>query len=58
MEMRPAPFYQDMAEGPENGAAHWLTTADGVQIRMGHWRTGGEKGTILLFPGRTEYIEK
>jgi dipeptidyl aminopeptidase/acylaminoacyl peptidase len=26
---------------------------------VGHWRPdGAEKGTLLLFPGRTEYIEK
>lgn len=58
MKMHPAPFYHDVAEGPENGTAHWLTTADNVRIRMGHWRAEKEKGTILLFPGRTEYIEK
>lgn len=58
MQMHPAPFYHDVAEGPKNGTAHWLTTSDGVRIRMGHWRAEEEKGTILLFPGRTEYIEK
>lgn len=58
MEMHPAPFYHDVAEGPENGSAHWLTTADGVRIRMSHWRAPQEKGTILMFPGRTEYVEK
>lgn len=58
MQMHPAPFYHDVAEGPENGTAHWLTTSDGVRIRMAHWRAAEEKGTILLFPGRTEYIEK
>lgn len=58
MQMHPAPFYHDVAEGPENGTAHWLTTSDGVRIRMAHWRAEEEKGTILLFPGRTEYVEK
>ena len=58
MQMHPAPFYHDVAEGPDNGTAHWLTTSDGVRIRLGHWRAEEEKGTILLFPGRTEYIEK
>ena len=52
-----APFYPDLAEGPEGGTAHWLTTADGVRIRAAMWRAGGD-GTVLLFPGRTEYVEK
>ncbi|SHJ41434.1 lysophospholipase [Shimia gijangensis] len=58
MEMHPAPFHHDVAEGPENGTAHWLTTTDGVRIRISHWRAPSEKGTVLLFPGRTEYVEK
>ncbi|MFZ1469256.1 MAG: alpha/beta hydrolase [Paracoccaceae bacterium] len=35
----------------------WLRTADGVRIRAGIW-AGGAKGTVILLPGRTEYIEK
>ncbi|WP_299354198.1 alpha/beta hydrolase [uncultured Shimia sp.] len=58
MELHPAPFYHDVADGPKSGAAHWVETSDGVRIRIGHWRAEEEKGTILLFPGRTEYIEK
>lgn len=58
MDMHPAPFYHDVAEGPESGTAHWLTTSDGVRIRLAHWRADAEKGTVLLFPGRTEYVEK
>ena len=63
----PAPFHADIAQGPEGGAAHWLTTSDGLRIRAGHWRppqagSAGHgtapAGTIFLFPGRTEYIEK
>nr|WP_205518739.1 alpha/beta hydrolase [Pseudotabrizicola algicola] len=34
-----------------------MTTVDGVRIRAGVWPVG-EKGTVLLFPGRTEYVEK
>jgi lysophospholipase len=34
-----------------------LTAADGRRIRVGQW-PGGAKGTVLLLPGRTEYIEK
>lgn len=56
--MENAPFFEDIARGPTGGAAHWLTTADGLRIRVVHWTGSDAKGTILLFPGRTEYIEK
>lgn len=56
--MHAAPLLDDVAEGPEGGAAWWLTAADGVRIRVGAWNRKGPKGTVLLFPGRTEYIEK
>ena len=54
-----APFYTDVAEGPDGGAAFWLNAADGIRLRAGVWPAAGTpKGTVLLFPGRTEYIEK
>ena len=31
--------------------------SDGVRLRVAHW-PGGDRGTVLLFPGRTEYVEK
>ncbi len=52
-----APFFNDVACGPEGGAAYWLITADGVRIRAAVWPDGAA-GTVLLFPGRTEYAEK
>ncbi len=61
--LRDAPLYADIADGPEGGRAFWCDTADGVRIRLGLWgpapdRAQDPAGTILLFPGRTEYIEK
>jgi lysophospholipase len=53
-----APFFDDIANGPAGGAAHWLTTSDKRRIRAGHWPVAGAKGSVLIFPGRTEYIEK
>ena len=53
----PAPFFAVVAEAPPGAVCVWLTAADGVRIRAAHWRGGG-KGTVLLLPGRTEYIEK
>jgi lysophospholipase len=52
-----APLYTDVAEGPPGGTAYWVTARDGVRLRIAYW-TKGTKGTVLLFPGRTEYIEK
>ena len=58
----PAPYHAALADGPEDGRAVWLRTADGVRVRVVLWGadTPGRtpKGTILLFPGRTEYAEK
>ena len=56
--MQDAPLYSQIARGPENGAAHWVTTDDGLRIRVAHWTASAAKGTVLIFPGRTEYIEK
>lgn len=53
-----APFRHDLAEGPDNGFALWRTADDGVRLRIGIWPAKEPVGTILLFNGRTEYIEK
>ncbi len=59
MDLSPAPLFEDVAGGPPGGAAHWLRTGDGIRIRVGHWRPEGTAhGTVFLFPGRTEYVEK
>ncbi|WP_179380579.1 alpha/beta fold hydrolase [Jannaschia marina] len=52
-----APYHADVAAGPPAARAFWATTADGVRIRVAAW-TEGTTGTVLLCPGRTEYIEK
>ncbi len=56
--MKQAPLLSEIAQGPDGGAAWWMTAADGVRIRVGLWNRTAPKGTVLLFPGRTEYIEK
>ncbi|NDW45319.1 alpha/beta hydrolase [Ruegeria sp. PrR005] len=59
MDLSPAPLFEDVAGGPPGGAAHWLRTGDDIRIRVGHWRPEGTAlGTVFLFPGRTEYVEK
>ncbi|WP_424943313.1 alpha/beta fold hydrolase [Aliiroseovarius crassostreae] len=56
-----APLYNDIAQGPEGGRAFWLSASDGVTLRAAHWPAAPDttgRGSIFLFPGRTEYIEK
>ena len=55
--MEAAPLFESLAEGPDDGRAFWCRAEDGVRLRTAVW-PGGDKGTVLLFPGRTEYIEK
>lgn len=55
--MVPAPFFAEVADAPAGETCVWLVTSDGVRVRAAFWRGGG-KGTVLLFPGRTEYVEK
>lgn len=61
MTLERAPFYAEI-EGEPVGEAYWITAADGVRLRIAHWPLAGAKGTakgtVLLFPGRTEYVEK
>jgi len=57
-----APFYHDLAEGPKDADAYWLNASDGVRLRAALWpigkQAGEQKGTVLLFTGRTECVEK
>lgn len=57
MALQSAPFHHDVAEGPEANA-YWLTTSDDVRIRVAHWPKDNSRGTVFMFPGRTEYVEK
>ena len=58
MSLTPAPLFTDIYPGPDTGLAHWIETSDGKRLRVAHWTVEGAKGTVLLFPGRTEYVEK
>lgn len=53
-----APFHAEITKGPEGGRALWKLAPDGVRLRIGMWPAANAKGTVLLYPGRTEYIEK
>jgi lysophospholipase len=51
-------FRDDLAQAPAGGQIVWRHADDGVRLRLGAWHAAEPKGTILLFPGRTEYLEK
>lgn len=53
-----APLHAEVAEGPDTGRAVWLAASDGVRLRLAFWPLEGARGTVLLLPGRTEYVEK
>ncbi|MCH2163390.1 MAG: alpha/beta hydrolase [Marinovum sp.] len=53
-----APYFENMAQAPKGGACHWIEVDDGVRVRVGHWPLEGARGSVLIFPGRTEYVEK
>ncbi len=57
MDAIAAPFHAGLARGPDGGTAHWVMATDGVRLRIVHW-PGGLRGTVLIFPGRTEPAEK
>lgn len=52
-----APFFAEVADAPPGAEAWWLAAADGVRLRAVAWR-GGDRGTAIVFPGRTEFAEK
>ncbi len=56
--MTHAPYHHEICDGPESGYALWRKAADGVRLRIGLWPLDGAKATVLIYTGRTEYIEK
>ncbi|MGF6860668.1 lysophospholipase [Rhodobacteraceae bacterium MBR-64] len=63
--MQDAPFFADpdrdgCGAALVPGRALWCHATDGVRLRLGIWPGDcvAAKGTVLLFPGRTEYLEK
>ncbi len=57
----PAPFFHDIALGSPAAYAVWARTSDDVRLRIAIWpevTAPTVKGTILILPGRTEFVEK
>lgn len=55
--MDPAPYRADLAEAPAGARAVWVRTDDDIRLRIALHETG-DQGTVLIFPGRTEWAEK
>ena len=53
----PAPLHDYHQLTPSGGEAWYVETEDARRIRFAVWQ-GGENGTALVFPGRSEPIEK
>lgn len=59
MRGRPAPFRQLPGDTSRPAQAFWRQADDGVTLRLARWQAETDRrGGVLLFPGRTEYIEK
>jgi lysophospholipase len=55
--MERAPLFAEL--NSSLSAAYWTPASDGVMLRTAVWESASpSKGTVFLFPGRTEYIEK
>lgn len=52
-----APFLADIAKAPPPAQVLWAYAEDGTRLRIALW-TAGPKGLVVIFPGRTEVIEK
>ena len=54
-----APFDAALADSPPGARAWWVRADDGLRVRIAHFpASDAAEGTVLLFPGRTEYVEK
>ncbi|WBU52500.1 alpha/beta fold hydrolase [Paracoccus sp. SCSIO 75233] len=58
MTFSPAPFHQFAGSAETPAEAFWLRSDDDLRLRIALWRAENPTATVLLFPGRTEYVEK
>ncbi|MDN5569042.1 MAG: alpha/beta hydrolase, partial [Paracoccus sp. (in: a-proteobacteria)] len=58
--MEQAPFHQLPDDRLAPASAFFVQADDGKRLRLAVWQTDDDapRGTVLLFPGRTEYVEK
>lgn len=55
--MERATLHSRITAAPIDGEAYWTQTEDKVRLRMALWRGRGERGTVFVLPGRSDYIE-
>ena len=58
MNAKEAPFHRLAGDATPPARAFWMRAEDDVRLRLALWPSGPARGTVLLFPGRTEYVEK
>ena len=51
------PYFDDIVPTGSLPRTSWLNTCDRKRIRFAYW-PGSGRGTVVIFNGRTEYIEK
>ena len=57
--MKTAPLYADEIASTSVSSSYWVQARDGVKLRIAAWRPEvSGNGTVLIFPGRTDFIEK
>ena len=58
-QIGPAPWFAEIAGGPETARAEWWRAADGVRLRvMIAQPSRRPRALVAILPGRTEWIEK
>ncbi len=56
--MKTAQIHTDISVAPKSAEGFMITASDDVELRVGLWRTVQPcLGTVLIFPGRGDYIE-
>jgi lysophospholipase len=56
--MKAAPYHTELADAPAQTHAVWAQASDGVRARVAITPVEGATGPVLVFPGRTEIVEK
>ncbi|MEM9229942.1 MAG: alpha/beta hydrolase [Pseudomonadota bacterium] len=52
----PPDYFTEITGGPAPASTKWLHAADNTRLRAAQWN--GSRGTVWVFQGRTEYLEK
>ena len=53
-----ASFLNNVFKWPQAANTNYKETADGIRVRTSFWAANDPVGTVFVFPGRADYIEK